>query len=433
LYIDLEGLFKDGLLVKSEISNLQASDSSRVHYDKARRFREPRLRTAFKRFISGTKNLEAPQFNQFLAKHEYWLEDFAFFCVFAKVFKTRNWRRWPSDIRKRKPAALNEAQAVLKEDLDFVKFLQFKFFTQWSQLKSYLKALDIGLVGDLPFFASYRSSDVWSRQKYFRLKSDGSPKFVAGVPPDYYCPEGQLWGNPLYNWSALQKDGFNWWIERIRHLTTLFEVVRLDHFIGYYRCWEINADANTAQDGRFRKTPGQKLFQAIKSVLGDLPFVAEDLGTVIPQIYDLRDEFEIPGMRVLQFGFGNEHSAKYHLPFSYTPNSVVYTGTHDNTTVVGWYDEAKKNKQLYDFRLYLDYVGADRKNVHWEMIRETMKSVANISILPMQDVLGLDRKARMNVPGTSAGNWQWGLKQKNLTKKLAGKLKKETRTFARLS
>jgi 4-alpha-glucanotransferase len=433
LYIDLEDLFRDGLLKKSEIANSQPSTSGRVYYQKARRFREPRLRTAFKRFISDAKNLDAPQFNQFLTDQKYWLEDFALFCVFAKKFKTRNWQKWPADIRKRKPAALKEAQSAFKEDLNFIKFLQFKFFSQWSQLRSYLKTLGIGLIGDIPLFVGYQSSDVWARQKYFRLKSDGSLKFVAGVPPDYYCPEGQLWGNPLYKWPALRKDGFNWWIERIRHITTLFDVVRLDHFIGFYRYWEIKADSNTAQNGRFRKTPGRELFQAIKGVLGDLPFIAEDLGTVIPEVYALRDEFGLPGMRIMQFGFGNEESAKYHLPFSYTPNSVVYTGTHDNNTVGGWYDEAKKKKKTYNFNLFIDYIGADRKNVHWEMIRETMKSVANLSIFPVQDILGLDRKARTNVPAKATGNWQWRMEQKSLTKKLAMQLSTETQTFNRLS
>ena len=431
LYIDLEDLFKDGLLKKSDIVNSQPSNPSRIYYQKARRFRESSLRKAFKRFTASAKKLEGRQFNQFLAKQKYWLEDFALFCVFAKKYKTCNWQKWPPGVRKRNPDILNEAQSAFKEELNFIKFLQFKFFAQWSQLKSYLKTLGVGLIGDLPLFVGYQSSDVWAWQKYFRLKSDGSLKFVAGAPPDYYCPEGQLWGNPLYKWPALQKDGFNWWIKRIRHITTLFDVVRLDHFIGFYRYWEIKADSKTAQNGRFRKTPGRELFNAIKSALGDLPFIAEDLGTVIPEVYALRDNFGLPGMRVLQFGFGNETSANYHLPFKYTPDTVVYTGTHDNNTVVGWYDEAKKKKKTYNFKLYLDYIGADRRNVHWEMIRETMKSVANLSIFPIQDILGLDRKARTNVPGTATGNWQWRMGENSLTEKLATRLSKETQTFYR--
>ena len=437
LYIDLEGLVKDGLLKKSEIVTPQTVSPNRIYYQKARRYREPRLKAAFERFTAGNGHLESSQFNQFRSEHKYWLEDFALFCVLAKKFKTRNWPNWPSDTRRRKKAALAKVRSAFKKELDFIEFLQFKFFTQWSRLKLYLNALNIGLIGDIPFFVGHQSSDVWAKQKYFRLNRDGSLKYVAGVPPDYYCPEGQLWGNPLYKWPALQKDGFNWWIERLKHITTLFDVVRLDHFIGFYRYWEIKAETQTARIGRFRKTPGHELFQAVKSTLGTLPFIAEDLGTVVPEIYALRDEFGLPGMRILQFGFGNETSAQYHLPFNYIPNSVVYTGTHDNNTVAGWYadaqKDAKKKIRKYNFNLCQDYIGAEQANFHWAMIRETMKSVANLSIFPMQDILGLNEKARMNVPGKAAGNWQWRMEDNSFTKKLIKRLRKETQNFNRIA
>jgi 4-alpha-glucanotransferase len=434
LYIDLEGLVKNGLLKKSEIAKPQALSPERVYYQKARRYRETRLKVAYERFIAGKKNAASSQFDRFLGRHKSWLEDFALFCVLAKKFKTPNWRKWPQNLRRRQPSALSEVQATHQPELDYIKFLQFIFFAQWSQLKTYLETLGIGLIGDIPLFVGYQSSDVWAGQKYFQLKRDGSMKFVAGVPPDYYCPEGQLWGNPLYNWPALQQDGFSWWIERIKHIKTLFDAVRLDHFIGFYRYWEIKAESNTAQNGRFRKTPGRELFLAIKSALGELPFIAEDLGTIVPGVYALRDEFGLPGMRVLQFGFGNEESAKYHLPFSYGPNSVVYTGTHDNNTVVGWFVDMQKkaNQNIYDLKFYHDYMGGAKKSVHWEMIREAMKSAANLAVFPVQDILGLNGKARMNIPGTASGNWQWRLEEKALTKKLAAKLSDETQTFNRL-
>lgn len=436
LYIDLESLVKDGLLRKSEIVTPQTVSPNRIYYQKARRYREPRLKTAFERFTAGNGDLESSQFNQFRSEHKYWLEDFALFCVLAKKYKTRHWQNWPSDTRRRKKTALAEVRSAFKKELDFIEFLQFKFFTQWSRLKTYLNALNIGLIGDIPFFVGHQSSDVWAKQKYFRLQRDGSLKYVAGVPPDYYCPAGQFWANPLYKWPALQKDGFNWWIERLRHITTLFDVVRLDHFIGFYRYWEIKAETRSARKGRFRKTPGRELFQAIKSTLGTLPFIAEDLGTVVPEVYALRDEFGLPGMRILQFGFGNEASAPYHLPYSYIPNSVVYTGTHDNNTVVGWYGDAlkdgKEKIRKYNFNLCQDYIGAEQATFHWAMIREAMKSVANLSIFPMQDILGLNEKARMNIPGEAAGNWQWRLEDKSLTKKLIKRLRKETQTSNRL-
>jgi 4-alpha-glucanotransferase len=437
LYIDLEGLVKDGLLKKSEIAKPQVPSPGRVYYPKARRYREARLKAAYARFTAGKGKSESAKFTRFLARHQYWLEDFALFCVLAKKFKTHNWRTWPRDLRRRQPSALSEVQAAYQPELDYIKFLQFKFFAQWSQLKTYLRKLGVGLIGDLPIFVGYQSSDVWAGQKYFQLKRDGSLKYVAGVPPDYYCPGGQLWGNPLYNWPVLQKNGFSWWIERVKHITTLFDVVRLDHFIGFYRYWEIKAESNTAKNGRFRRTPGCELFLAIKSVLGDLPFIAEDLGTVVPGVYALRDEFGLPGMRVLQFGFGNEASAKYHLPFSYSPNSVVYTSTHDNNTVLGWYDEAKKEakkkKNMVNLKFCHEYMGGAQKNMHWEMIREAMKSVANLAIFPVQDILGLNSKARMNIPGTASGNWQWRMKENALSNKLAAKLSHETQTFNRLA
>ncbi len=243
-----------------------------------------------------------------------------------------------------------------------------------------------------------------------------------------------MWGNPLYDWRALEKDDFSWWQARVRHIVSLFDVVRLDHFIGFYRYWEIKADADTAREGRFRQTPGRALFRAIKGALGELPFIAEDLGTVVPGVYALREDLGLPGMRVLQFGFGNDESASYHLPFNYGPNAVVYTGTHDNNTVVGWYDEGRKkaNQKLVNLKRCRDFLGVPPQNLHWGMIREAMKSVANLAIIPMQDLLGLGRRARMNIPGKATGNWQWRMAANALTARLAAKLRHTTEIFSRL-
>lgn len=256
---------------------------------------------------------------------------------------------------------------------------------------------------------------------------------VAGVPPDYFSADGQLWGHPHFNWLAMEKDGFAWWVERLRHMTTLFDVVRLDHFIGFHRCWEVKAGSKTARHGQYRQTPGRKLFRAVRNALGKLPFIAEDLGAVVPEVYALRDEFGLPGMRVLQFGFGNEASAAYHLPFSYVPNAVVYTGTHDNNTAAGWYAEACQtaDQGMLDLTRCRHFLGDGRRQIHWAMIREAMKSVANLSIVPVQDVLGLNGRARMNIPGKAAGNWRWRLEARALTTRLAGKLRRMTQAFGR--
>jgi len=436
LYVDLEALIKDGLIEKPDLSKPLVSPPNRVNYQKARRFREPLLRKAFERFCARSQCLYSAKYHQFLTEQKYWLDDFALFCVLAKKFRTPSWNNWPSDIRRHKSANLNDVRKAFKEDLEFIKFLQFVFFDQWFKLKSYLNRLGIGLIGDIPLFVGHQSSDVWANQKYFRLKNDGAKKFVAGVPPDYYCPEGQLWGNPLFNWAVIQKDGFKWWIRRFSHMTKLFDVVRLDHFIGFHRHWEIKAESKTAKTGRYRKTPGRALFQKLNAVLGDLPIIAEDLGTVVPEVYILRDDFQLPGMRVLQFGFGNDRTADYHLPFSYVPKSVVYTGTHDNNTVVGWYDEVKKDvkkkEKTYNLERIHAYLGDKRTDIHWEMIREAMKSVANLCIFPVQDILGLDGNARMNIPGTAKGNWRWRMEDNRLGSELVMRLNKETRTFNRL-
>ncbi len=430
LYMDLEGLVKDGLLKKSEISEPQAISSSRVYYPRARQYRKSRLKKAFERFCAAGKTSDSSRFQRFLTAQHYWLEDFALFCVLADKFGTGNWSNWPPRIRNRRSSVLAKLREDHRTELDYIKFLQFKFFSQWFRLKTYLNTRGIGLIGDIPLFVGYQSADIWAARKYFQLNRDGSRKFVAGAPPDYYCPDGQLWGNPLYNWRMLKKNGFVWWIDRIKHLITLFDAVRLDHFIGFYRCWEINAKAKTAKDGKFRQTPGRDLFRALRRGLGHLPFIAEDLGTVVPGVYELRDEFDLPGMRVLQFGFGNEPSATYHLPYSYTHNSVVYTGTHDNNTVMGWYDDARKNAHkkvpAVNFNLLKNYFDSDGADIHWKMIREAMKSAANLAIFPTQDILGLDKTARMNVPGKPTGNWRWRMTEGALTRKLAARLRKES-------
>ncbi|MDJ0853794.1 MAG: 4-alpha-glucanotransferase [Desulfobacterales bacterium] len=433
LYIALEGLVAESLLKPSEIVPPPDPTPDRTDYRRARRYREVRLKKAFRRFAAGEGRIKASRVARFLDAHRFWIDDFALFNVLATKFKTRNWRRWPAALRRRRASALAQIRADHRTELNYIQFLQYLFFTQWLRLKADLGARGIGLIGDIPLFVGYQSSDVWAGQRYFQLRRDGSMPCVAGVPPDYYCPDGQLWGNPLYNWGAMQKDGFAWWVERLRHMTTLFDVVRLDHFIGFHRCWEVKAGSKTARHGRFRRTPGRDLFLALEDALGELPFIAEDLGTVVPGVYAMRDEFGLPGMRVLQFGFGNEASAAYHLPFSYVPNAVVYTGTHDNDTVVGWYAEAQGNASqgTVDPARCRGYLEGGARTIHWAMIREAMKSVANLTIIPVQDILGLGGQARMNIPGTATGNWRWRLADKALTARLAHKLRRATRVFGR--
>ena len=306
----------------------------------------------------------------------------------------------------------------LREQLDQERFLQFAFFEQWGALRSYCHERGIRVIGDVAIFVSYDSADVWTHPEIFRLKPDLSPEVVAGVPPDAFSETGQRWGNPLYDWDALRSRGYSWWIKRMRWAIETCDIVRLDHFRGFESCWEIPADEPTAIHGRWVAGPNASLFKALKSALGKLPFIAEDLGYITREVHDLRKALEIPGMKVLQFGFGNR-GAHIYLPHQFQPDAVVYTGTHDNDTTVGWWNSCATAEEKAAASTYL---GIGEDGVHWAFIRAALTSVANQSVVPVQDVLGLDSAARMNVPSQTTGNWSWRLQHGALTAPLAEKL-----------
>jgi len=340
--------------------------------------------------------------------------------------------------RLREKRALDRARSELADELGYQRFLQFAFDLQWSRLRTRCRELGIGLIGDIPIFAAHDSADVWSHRELFSLDSQGRPEVVAGVPPDYFSTTGQLWGNPLYRWDVLRRRGYGWWIDRFRATFERFDAVRIDHFIGFHRTWEIPVDAPSAMHGRYLPGPGAHFFEKVGEALGELPVIAEDLGVVTPEVKALRDRFGFPGMRVLQFAFGNDPEAPHYQPHNYPRRCVVYTGTHDNDTTMGWYldrggpaSTRTPEEIAREHAFALRYLGSDGREIHWDMIRAAMLSVADVAIVPLQDLLGLDSRARMNRPGTLAGNWEWRVRADRLTPALADRTALLAQTYGR--
>jgi 4-alpha-glucanotransferase len=374
----------------------------------------------------------------FVDENRAWVEDFALFRALKRSFGEVEWTRWSDELRDRQPDAIARARRELADEIEYELFCQLLFDRQWRDLRAAASSRGIGLIGDIPIFVAHDSADVWQHRELFRLGPDGLPTHIAGVPPDYFSATGQRWGNPLYRWRVLRKSGYGWWIDRLRQMLERFDAIRLDHFIGFQRYWEIPASAPTAVEGRWMKGPGAHFFEAVRGALGRLPLIAEDLGAVTPRVRRLRDRFHLPGIRLLQFAFGTDPSAPDFRPHNYPRRCVAYTGTHDNDTTVGWFyergggestrSEAQTEKER---RAALAYLGTEGKEIHWEMMRTVHRSVARLAIVPLQDVLGLGSEARMNRPGTSTGNWEWRFERGALRPEIADRLAAMTRTYER--
>lgn len=341
-------------------------------------------------------------FKQFCAQHAEWLDDYVLFQVLRQLHQDQPWWEWPADFRDRLGASLATVRQAHAELIDQLKFQQFVFFSQWQALKQYANEKGVLLYGDLPIFVAHDSADVWSHRSLFCLDESGQPEVVAGVPPDYFSDTGQRWGNPHYCWDQMQADGFAWWKLRIRKQLVLFDLVRIDHFRGFEAYWEIPADCKTAIDGRWVKAPGEALFEQLTAAIQPLPIVAEDLGVITDEVNALRDRFHIPGMKILQFAFDGGPQNPY-LPHFHLANSVVYTGTHDNDTLVGWWESLEAEQQNY----VREYLGFPEQDITWSLIRCALASVAALVVIPMQDWLRLDGQHRMNRPGIEHGNWTW--------------------------
>jgi len=405
-------LILDGLLEEKNCESHFPTDV--VDYDTVIPFKVRLLDIAWKRFKAGKcKGRLRPEYDEFRSQHEHWLEDYALFRALKAKHQGAYYLDWPEELVQRRPEALAAARRELAEEIEQVRFSQFLLFRQGDQLKSYANSKGVRLIGDLPFFVSPDSSDVWANPELFLLDDHRRPRFVAGVPPDYFSAQGQLWGNPVYNWDALRAIGYRWAIDRIRALLAHVDAIRLDHFRGFAAAWHVPAGAPTAQSGQWIPGPGAEFFAAVSKELGNLPFIVEDLGVITPDVQALRDRFQLPGTRVLQFAFDG-HSDNPYLPHNFVSNTVVYTGTHDNPPTREWYDELSD----YQRQNFWNYVGrAPGKDVDAApgLIQLAWSSKAALAIAPLQDLLNLGAESRMNVPGRAGGNWRWRAREEMLS------------------
>lgn len=357
---------------------------------------------AYAGFLERATAYDKNNFAHFCDEKAFWLDDFALFMALKNEFNQQCWNQWPVHFKERQAKALKEARRRLKNEIDAIKFEQYVFYRQWLALKNYANQHGVYVFGDIPIFVAYDSADVWANRDVFKLTEAGEMSVVTGVPPDYFSATGQRWGNPHYDWKYLKKTGFEWWVDRLRTQMELFDILRIDHFRGLEAAWEIPSSEETAIHGEWVKAPGKALLKAIKVALGSIPLVAEDLGIITPEVEDLRDEFNLPGMKILQFAFGGGSDNPY-LPDRYVKNCVAYTGTHDNDTTLGWSSQLSEDERRYIY----EYLGNPQTSLHCALIHAAFSSVANLAIIPMQDVLELGSEHRMNTPGTTTGNWRW--------------------------
>ena len=424
-FIDLDLLAEDGLLDRAELEAIDWGTEPRyVDYGRIYDSRFRVLRRAFQKGWS--RDREAVER---FARENRWLDDYALYMAVKQHFGMKSWLDWPDeDIRLRRPEAMEKYRMELAEDVDFFRYLQFLFFRQWNALRDYIHSLGIRIIGDLPIYVAMDSADVWAEPEYFQLGEGNVPTEVSGVPPDYFTADGQLWGNPLYDYDRMQKDGFGWWIRRVEGAGRLFDVIRIDHFRGLESYWAVPYGETTARNGRWRKGPGMALVGVLTSWFRDLKIIAEDLGYMTPEVKKLLADSGLPGMKVLEFAFDAREPSNY-LPHRYDRHCVCYVGTHDNETVMQWRGQADKN----DVTMARKYLGLNEaEGFNWGMIRGGMSSVADTFVVQMQDCLGLGAEGRMNTPGTAKGNWRWRLLRGEASPALAKKLSQYVRMYGRI-
>jgi 4-alpha-glucanotransferase len=401
LLVSPQVLREQGLIDENDWSGLHFP-SDHVDYTEVFPFKRHLLERAWQNFQAGRGAGLRQGFDAFRHENKSWLDDVVLFLALKDETGGKAWLEWPLDLRRREPAALDAARKRLAGPMGLHAFAQFLFFVQWRRLREYAHERGIKIIGDIPIFVSGDSADVWANPEFFQLDAERKPKAVAGVPPDYFNADGQLWGNPLYDWTALEKTGFAWWKERVRGMLGQVDLIRLDHFRGFESYWEVPSGSPTARNGKWVPAPGDALLSSLQAEFGTLPFIAEDLGLITPQVEHLRDRHKLPGMKVLQFAFGDDFRNPY-LPHNHTQSSVVYTGTHDNDTTRGWYRAAQEKEKDHVRR----YLARDGSDVSWDMLRVAWMSVSDLAIAPLQDVLDLGSEARMNFPGRAQGNWRW--------------------------
>jgi 4-alpha-glucanotransferase len=427
LLISPELLVQDDLLLKSHLESAPLFPEDKIDYRAVHPYKGALLERAYERFKGKNQH---PEYERFCSEQAGWLDDFALFRALKLKFSGEVWSDWPPGLRDRQSEALPAAQRELAPRIDREKFAQYIFFRQWNSLKDYCHERGIQIIGDIPIYVNYDSSDLWVHHEFFKLDQNKKPLVVAGVPPDYFSNTGQLWGNPIYRWDILKERGYPWWTQRIAHNLTLFDLVRIDHFRGLVACWEVPATEKTAINGRWIEAPALDFFTQLLKKFPGLPLIAEDLGTITPDVKEVMNHFEFPGMKVLLFAFGKDLPLNPYIPHNHPRNCVAYTGTHDNNTVKGWFE---KEATAEDKKRLFRYLGREvsAKELPQELLCLLMMSVANTVIFPMQDILGLGEEARMNHPSTREGNWEWRLSPDLLTSAVADKLREMTEIYGR--
>lgn len=429
LLISPELMVEDGILLKSDIEEHPTFPKERVNYRAVTKYKDKILGIAYER--NKEKLTGNYEFERFCNENSYWLDDYGLFVSIKRQFKGVDWSKWPEDLKDRKEDVIKEWEERLREMILMEKYFQYIFFKQWYSLKNYCSSKNLQIIGDVPIYVNYDSSDVWANPEVFKLDEEKRPVFVTGVPPDYFSSTGQLWGHPVYDWNFLKETQYSWWIMRIEYNLKLFDIFRLDHFRGFVSYWKIPVNEKRAINGRWEKSPAKDFFNTLFKHFPHLPIIAEDLGVITPDVREIMNLFGFPGMRVLIFAFGKNLPTNTNAPHNYVKNTVVYTGTHDNNTIKGWF---KKELGHEGRKRLSEYIGhkVSEKTVHWELIRLAMMSVANMVIIPMQDILGLGERARMNLPASSRGNWEWRVTQDQLSPTITQGLSETTRIYGRV-
>ena len=426
--IDFDLLIEQNLLTEEDLKGVDfGGNEEYIDYGAIYNQKYPLLRKAYENFKANENKELKEKLETFKAENSSWLDDYSLYISLKNHFNGLPWNEWEDDIRTRKEAAINKYKAELANEIEYHNFIQFLFFTQWNNVKKYANDNGIKIIGDIPIFVAVDSSDAWANPEIFLFDPELKPVKVAGVPPDYFSATGQLWGNPLYDWDKLKELNYKWWVDRVKANLSTCDIIRIDHFRGFDEYWAVPYGDKTAENGTWCPGPRTDLFNAIKNELGELPIIAEDLGTMTQGVIDLREATGFPGMKILGFAFDSKEENDY-LPHTYTKNCVVYTGTHDNDTLIGWFTKANEDDKQFA-RNYLN--SRSDNEIHWDAIRGAWSSVANMAIAPIQDFLGLGSEARINTPGLASGNWQWRLKDGVLTDELAERIAKLTKVYSR--
>lgn len=420
--IDVELLVEDKLLSDEDLKSHPEFSDTEVLFGDVITWKLNLLKTAESNFIQpGNEN----ELNDFIL-HNTWVTDYALFMALKEKFNKKPWYEWEEKFRLHHEDALEGVKKELEKEIHFQQFIQYLFYKQWNSLKQYANNLGVKIIGDIPIYVAMDSSDTWANPELFQFDENKNPVVVGGCPPDYFSKTGQLWGNPIFNYEKMKEDGFAWWIDRLKSNLELYDLIRVDHFRGFAGYWSIPYGEETAINGEWIPGPGKELFEAIKNALGEIPIIAEDLGLITPDVIELRDYFNLPGMKILQFAFDSSEANDY-IPHNYIKNCIVYTGTHDNDTIVGWFAAAKEEDKEY----VLNYLNSNGENIAWDFVRAAWASVANLAIAPMQDILGLGNEARMNFPGTTKNNWLWRMQNNVTDDLLAEKIKQLTLLYGR--